>query len=81
MFDIVAYLLAKNAGGGGGGGSGGNANYKGEVASASALPASASKGDMYLVTGEGNTLYIYNGGWKAAGLDPITDAEIDALFE
>lgn len=62
--------------GGGGGSSGG---YKGSVASASALPASGSKGDIYLVTGEG-VFYVYDSGWKAVKETAITTAEIDALW-
>ena len=50
MFDPVTYILAKKAGGGGGGG-GGDAtiDYKGTVATASALPASGRKGDFYYI--------------------------------
>lgn len=75
MFDPVTYILAKKAGGGGGGGSGG---YKGTVATVSALPASASRGDSYYVTEKGCT-YVYDGGWKELP-EAITDAQIDALF-
>lgn len=70
------YALLKNSGGGGGGGSSG---YKGSVASAANLPASGSKGDMYLVTGEG-VFYVYDGGWKAVKETAITTAQIDALW-
>ena len=70
------YALLKNGGGGGGGGSSG---YKGSVATASALPASGSKGDWYFVTGEG-AIYVYDGGWKAVKETAITEAEIDALW-
>lgn len=70
------YALLKNGGGGGGGGSSG---YKGSVATASALPASGSKGDWYFVTGEG-AIYVYDGGWKAVKETAITTAEIDALW-
>ena len=77
MFDPVTYILAKKAGGGGGGGSG-SVDYKGTVASASDLPPSASKGDMYYITGEGR-IAIYDGGWKYDP-DTITNAQIDALF-
>lgn len=75
MFDPVTYILAKGSGGGGSGG-----GYKATVASASNLPASASKGDMYLVTDEG-IFYVYDSGWKAVEDAAITDAQIDALFE
>lgn len=70
------YALLKNSGGGGGGESSG---YKGSVASAANLPASGSKGDMYLVTGEG-VFYVYDGGWKAVKETAITTAQIDALW-
>jgi hypothetical protein len=62
--------------GGGGGSSGG---YKGSVATASALPTSGSKGDIYLVTDEG-AFYVYDGGWNAVKETAITTAEIDALW-
>lgn len=71
------YALLKGSGGGGGGGSSGG--YKGTVASASSLPASGTKGDMYLVTEEG-AFYVYDGGWKAVKETPITEAQIDALW-
>lgn len=71
------YALLKNGGGGGGGG--GSSGYKGSVATASALPASGSKGDWYFVTGEG-AIYVYDGGWKAVKETAITTAEIDALW-
>lgn len=75
MFDPVTYILAKKAGGGGSGSSGG---YKGSVATASALPSTASKGDSYFVEDEGIT-YIYDSGWQASPTS-ITDAQIRALF-
>ena len=52
MLDPVTLAIVEDMieEGGGGGSSGG---YKGSVATASALPASGSKGDIYLVTGEG----------------------------
>ena len=71
------YALLKGSGGGGGGSSSGG--YIATVASASNLPASGSKGDMYLVTGEG-IFYVYDGGWKAARETAITTAQIDALW-
>lgn len=70
------YALLKNSGGGGGGGSSG---YKGSVTSAANLPASGSKGDMYLVTDEG-IFYVYDGGWHAVKEPAITTAQIDALW-
>ncbi|MBQ6840421.1 MAG: hypothetical protein IJO45_06980 [Oscillospiraceae bacterium] len=75
MFDPVTYILAKNAGGGGSSG-----GYKGSVASAESLPASGSKGDMYLVSDEG-IFYVYDSGWSAVRETAITNAQIDALFE
>lgn len=76
MFDPVTYILAKKAGGGGGGGSSGG--YKGTVATVSALPNNATRGDSYYVTEKGCT-YVYDGGWKELP-EPITNAQIDALF-
>ena len=77
MLDPVTLAIVEDMieEGGGGGSSGG---YKGSVATASALPASGSKGDIYLVTGEG-VFYVYDGGWKAVKETAITTAEIDAL--
>lgn len=75
-FDPVTYALCKGSGGGGGSSGG----YKGSVATKSALPASGSKGDQYLVTDEG-IFYVYDGGWKPVTETAITDAQIDALFE
>lgn len=78
MLDPVTLAIVEDMieEGGGGGSSGG---YKGSVATASALPASGSKGDIYLVTGEG-VFYVYDGGWKAVKETAITTAEIDALW-
>lgn len=73
---IVEDMIDEGGGGGGGGSSGG---YKGSVATASALPASAEKGYMYLVLDEG-ALYVYDNGWKAVKETAITTAEIDALW-
>lgn len=78
MFDPVTYILAKGSGGGGGGG-GSSGGYKGSVASKTNLPASGSKGDMYLVRDE-SIFYVYDGGWKPVTEASITDAQIDALF-
>lgn len=80
MLDPVILAIVEDMieeGGGGGGGSSGG--YKGSVATASALPASGSKGDIYLVTGEG-AFYVYDNGWKAVKETAITTAEIDALW-
>lgn len=56
-------------------------NYKGSVATASALPASATLGDMYTVTDEGNEKYVWNGSsWIKLNSNYITNAQIDALF-
>lgn len=78
MLDPVTLAIVEDMieEGGGGGSSGG---YKGSVATASALPASGSKGDIYLVTGDG-VFYVYDGGWKAVKETAITTAEIDALW-
>ena len=78
MLDPVTLAIVEDMieEGGGGGSSGG---YKGSVSTASALPASGSKGDIYLVTGEG-VFYVYDGGWKAVKETAITTAEIDALW-
>lgn len=78
-FDVIAYALGKEAGGGGGGGTSGG--YKGTVATADELPDTASKGDMYIVSGEDNALYIYDTEWLVSSTSAITNAEIDALFE
>lgn len=72
------YALLKGQGGGGGGG-GNSSGYKGYVASASNLPSSGSKGDMYFVEDEA-TIYIYDGGWNAISNTAITQAQIDALW-
>ena len=76
--DPVLYALLKGSGGGGGGG-GSSGGYIGTVASVANLPSSGSKGDMYLVSGEG-AFYVYDGGWKAVKETAITNAEIDALW-
>lgn len=73
MFDPVTYILAKKGGGGSSGG------YKSSVATASDLPATATKGDMYLVLDE-NIFYVYDNGWKPVKETTITNAQIDALF-
>ena len=75
-FDPVLYALLKSSGGGGGGSNG----YKGTVSTAEELPASANKGDMYIVTGENNALYVYDSGWIVSTISAITDNQIDALF-
>lgn len=77
-FDVLSYVLAKGAGGGG---SGTTSGYKGTVATADELPSTASKGDMYIVTGEDNALYIYDTEWLVSSTSAITNEQIDALFE
>jgi hypothetical protein len=58
--------------------------YKGSVATSSALPTTATTGDVYNVESDGMN-YAWNGtAWDALGssvtLELATDAEIDALF-
>lgn len=58
--------------------------YKGSVATYSALPTTATTGDVYNVESDGMN-YAWNGtAWDALGssvaLELATDAEIDALF-
>lgn len=77
-FDVISWILGKNAGGGG---SGGSSGYKGTVTTAAELPETASKGDMYIVTGENNAVYIYDSGWLVSSTSAITNEQIDALFE
>ena len=56
-------------------------SYKGTVANVSDLPSAAQDGDMYVVTGEGNTHYSYdNGEWVAIDPPIATNAQIDGLF-
>lgn len=58
-------------------------NYKGSVASVSALPKGATKGEVYTVNGENNAEYLYDGtAWVRIGEDnsAITKAQINALF-
>lgn len=56
-------------------------NYKGTVASVSDLPADPEEGDMYIVTGEGNAHYAYNGTtWVAVDPPIATNAQIDGLY-
>lgn len=56
-------------------------NYKGTVAAVTDLPASATAGDMYVVTGEGNVHYYYNGEeWEAIDPDIATNSDIDGLY-
>ena len=64
--DIVTYALLKKKG------------FQGTVTS---LPSTGTNGQMVLFE---DCLYVYDGAtWKnvsASGVDPITNAEIDALF-
>lgn len=56
-------------------------NYKGTVATVSDLPADPEEGDMYIVTGEGNAHYAYNGTtWVAVDPPIATNAQIDGLY-
>lgn len=56
-------------------------NYKGTVATVSALPADPEEGDMYIVTGEGNAHYAYDGTtWVAVDPPIATNAQIDGLY-
>ena len=71
------YALLKGSGGGGGGGS--TSGYKGSVASAANLPASASKGDMYYVE-DVSAFYLYDGGWNTSIPKAITTEAISALW-
>ena len=77
MLDPVILAIVEDMIEEGGGGSSGG--YKGSVATASALPAQAEKGYMYLVQDEG-AFYVYDNGWKAVKETAITTAEIDALW-
>lgn len=57
-------------------------HYKGSVATAEDLPSTADGGDMYTVTADGSQ-YVYDGtAWVliSAPTQPITNAQIDALF-
>lgn len=55
--------------------------YKGDVASVNDLPASGNeKGDMYIVTGENNAEYIWNGTAWEARFNAITNEQIDNLY-
>ena len=56
-------------------------NYKGTVATESDLPADPEEGDMYIVTGEGNAHYAYDGTtWVAVDPPIATNAQIDGLY-
>ena len=55
--------------------------YKGTVTSTSDLPASADEGDLYIVTGEGNANYFYDGSeWLCINPDIATTTEINGLY-
>lgn len=54
--------------------------YKGSVSTTSDLPESAEVGDMYIVTGEDNAPYAWNGtGWQEVN-SAITTQQIDSLY-
>ena len=58
-------------------------DYKGSVASQSALPSNPEVGDCYTVTNEDNAEYLWDGSnWIDIGssITPITKAQINALF-
>lgn len=58
-------------------------DYKGSVASQSALPSNPEVGDCYTVTNEENAEYLWDGSnWIDIGssITPITKAQINALF-
>lgn len=56
-------------------------SYKGTVATVADLPANAERGDMYVVTSEGNAHYFYNGTeYEVIDPDIATNAQIDGLF-
>ena len=55
--------------------------YKGSVATASALPNDASKGDLYTVTGEGNAQYVWDGNsWRMLNADFIIDEDENKAY-
>lgn len=59
-------------------------NYKGSVATISALPADPEVGDCYTVTAEDNAEYLWDGeNWIDLGssITPISKAQINALFQ
>lgn len=73
--DVVTYALLKKQI------DGMMPNYKGTVATVSALPADPEEGDMYIVTGEGNAHYAYDGTtWVAVDPPIATNAQIDGLY-
>lgn len=56
-------------------------SYKGDVASVNDLPSSGNeKGDLYVVTGEDNAEYIWNGTTWVARFIAITNEQIDSLY-
>lgn len=75
MFDVVSYALFRKQI------AGVMPGYKGTVAAVSDLPSSATEGDLYVVTGEGNAHYFWNGTeWLCIDPDIATNAEIDGLY-
>ena len=56
-------------------------DYKGVVTSTTDLPEDASQGDMYVVTGEGNIHYYFDGSdWSAIDPNIATNTDIDGLY-
>ena len=55
-------------------------SYKGTVTTVSDLPDSAEVGDMYIVTGEGNAEYAWDGTTWGSVTKAITEQEIDTLY-
>lgn len=73
--DVVTYALLKKQI------DGMMPNYKGTVETVSDLPADPEEGDMYIVTGEGNAHYAYDGTtWVAVDPPIATNAQIDGLY-
>ena len=54
--------------------------YKGSVASYENLPDNAEAGDLYIVTGESNTPYVWNGTTWLNMNQAITTEQIDSLY-
>lgn len=56
-------------------------DYKGSVATKTALPDDATVGDLYTVTDENNAQYAWDGeNWIMPLFPTITTAQINALF-
>lgn len=54
--------------------------YKGSVETADNLPDDADAGDMYIVTGESNTPYVWNGTEWLNMSKAISTEQIDTLY-